>query len=61
MNATYFKTRSGVVYEMTATTKAGVYAWFRRIDGWDDELLPIKGMKPMTDSEVMAMARTVAA
>ena len=44
-------------YELEATTSNHKFAWYRRLDTNESVRLPVRQMRPIRDSEILAMAK----
>jgi hypothetical protein len=57
MESLYWKDAKGRAYEFEASTNAGVYAWYRRLSDGESVRLVVSKLMPMSDADVLAMAR----
>lgn len=61
MSPLYYQDARGRIYEFEADTNSGVYAWFRRLIDDESVRLRLADMIPLTDTEVLALAKDEAA
>jgi hypothetical protein len=53
----YWTDKRGRIHEFEASTNSGVYAWFRRLSDGESVRLPVADLSPISDAEVLALAR----
>ena len=55
MDTIYYRDSHGAVYEFEASTNAGIFAWFRRLDDDESVRLEVARSEPLSTAEALRL------